>query len=244
MKTKRNYKLVQFKRCRDSYIRHFNASNKYSKELNDIRIALSYLTDKHSRYYYDPYKDKYVDSAGNPVNEYSISTEEKVRQLKLAKAKLLLEGDPEILTFHYFISPMSGPFAGDEFHIQLEYNPDYTGERNAGYWIGYVRNNTFFESRGGGYENNIWITFGYSNYRGTVKYIIEGILRYLSGEKHLVYNDIGMLTPNMTDTDVNNLKTKNIQRKIVDLEEYKARVLTEVNAEVDTEMAELEQEIL
>ena len=69
-------------------------------------------------------------------------------------------------------------------------------------------------------------------------------MRYLSGEKHLVYKDRGMLTPNMTDTDVNNLKTKNIQRKIVDLEEYKARVLTEVNAEVDAEMTEIEQEIL
>ena len=121
MKTKRNYKLVQFKRCGDSYINHFNANNKYSKELNDIRIALSYLTDEHSRYYYDPYKDKYVDSTGNPASEYSVSTEEKVRQLKMAKSKLLFEGDPEILTYHYFISPMSGPFANNEFHIQLEY---------------------------------------------------------------------------------------------------------------------------
>ena len=75
MKTKRNYKLVQFKRCGDSYINHFDASNKYSKQLNTIKAALSYLTDKRSRYYHDPYKDNYVDSAGNPVNEYSISTE-------------------------------------------------------------------------------------------------------------------------------------------------------------------------
>ena len=242
MKTKRNYKLVQFKRCGDSYINYTNAGNKYSKELNDIRIALSYLTDKHSRYYHDPYKDKYVDSAGNPADEYSVSTEEKVRQLKSARAKLLLEGDPDILTYHYFISPMSGPFAGDEFHIQLEYNPDFSGERNTGYWIGYVRNETLFEKRGGGYENNIWITFGFSSYRGTVKYIIESILRYLSGEKSLVYNDRGMLTPNMTDIDVNNLKKENIRRKKEDLEEYKARVLAKVNAEVNDMMAELEQE--
>ena len=242
MQTKRNYKLVQFKCYRDSYITYFDASNKYSKQLNDIRIALSYLTDKHSHYYHDPYSDKYIDSAGNPVNEYSISTEEKVCQLKLAKAKLLLEGDPEILTFHYFISPMSGPFANNEFHIQLEYNPDFTGERNTGYWIGYVRNETLFEKNGGGYENNIWITFGFSEYRGTVKYIIESILRYLSGEKHLVYNDRGMLTPNMTDTDVDNLKSENIRRKKEDLEEYKARVIAEVNAKVNDMMAELEQE--
>ena len=242
MKTKRNYKLVQFKHCGDSYINHFNANNKYSKELNDIRIALSYLTDKHSRYYYDPYKDKYVDSTGNPVSEYSISTEEKIRQLNLAKEKLLFEGDSEILTYHYFISPMSGPFANNEFHIQLEYSPDYTGERNTGYWIGYVRNETLFEKSGGGYENNIWITFGFSEYRGTVKYIIESILRYLSGEKHLVYNGRGMLTPNMTDEDVENLKTENIHRKKEDLEEYKARVLAKVNAEVNDMMAELEQE--
>ena len=242
MKTKRNYKLVQFKRCGDSYINYTNAGNKYSKELNDIRIALSYLTDKHSRYYHDPYKDKYVDSAGNPADEYSISTEEKVRQLKMARAKLLFEGDPDILTYHYFISPMSGPFAGDEFHIQLEYNPDFSGERNTGYWIGYVRNETLFEKRGGGYENNIWITFGFSSYRGTVKYIIESILRYLSGEKHLVYNDRGMLTPDMTDIDVDNLKKENIRRKKEDLEEYKARVLAKVNAEVNDMMAELEQE--
>lgn len=242
MKTKRNYKLVQFKRCGDSYINHFDASNKYSKQLNTIRAALSYLADKHSRYYHDPYKDKYVDSTGNPVNEYSISTEEKVRQLKLAKSKLLFEGDPEILTYHYFISPMSGPFANNEFHIQLEYNPDLSGERNAGYWMGYVRNETLFEKSGGGYENNIWITFGFSEYRGTVKYIIESILRYLSGEKHLVYNDRVMLTPDMTDTDVDNLKTENIRRKMADLEEYKARVIAEVNAKVNTMMAELEQE--
>ena len=242
MKTKRNYKLVQFKRCGDSYINYTNAGNKYSKELNDIRIALSYLTDKRSRYYHDPYKDKYVDSAGNPVNEYSVSTEEKVRQLKSVRAKLLLEGDPDILTYHYFISPMSGPFAGDEFHIQLEYNPDFSGERNTGYWIGYVRNETLFEKRGGGYENNIWITFGFSSYRGTVKYIIESILRYLSGEKLLVYNDRGMLTPDMTDEDVENLKKENIRRKKEDLEEYKARVLAKVNAEVNDMMAELEQE--
>ena len=242
MKTKRNYKLVQFKRCGDSYINHFDACNKYSKQLKDIKIALSYLTDKHSRYYHDPYKDKYVDSAGNPVSEYSVSTEEKIRQLKMAKAKLLFEGDPEILTYHYFISPMSGPFAGDEFHVQLEYDPDYTGERNTGYWIGYVRNETLFEKRGGGYENNIWITFGFSSYRGTVKYIIESILRYLSGEKHLVYNDRVMLTPNMTDTDVDNLKKENIRRKKEDLEEYKTRVLAKVNAEVNDMMAELEQE--
>lgn len=242
MKTKRNYKLVQFKRCEDSYINYTNAGNKYSKELNNIRIALSFLTDKHSRYYHDPYKDKYVDSAGNPVDEYSVSTEEKVRQLKLAKAKLLFEGDPDILTYHYFISPMSGPFAGDEFHIQLEYNPDFSGERNAGYWMGYVRNETLFEKRGGGVENNIWITFGFSEYRGTVKYIIESILRYLSGEKHLVYNDRVMLTPDMTDEDVDNLKKENIRRKKEDLEEYKARVLAKVNAEVNDLMAELEQE--
>lgn len=240
MKTKRTYKLVQFKRCGDSYINHFNANNKYSKELNDIRIALSYLTDERSRYYYDPYKDKYVDSAGNPVSEYSISTEEKIRQLNLAKEKLLLEGDSEILTYHYFISPMSGPFAGNKFHIQLEYNPDFTGERNTGYWMGYVRNETLFEKNGGGYENNIWITFGFSEYRGTVKYIIESILRYLSGEKHLVYNDRGMLTPDMTDTDVDNLKSEIIRRKKEDLEEYKARVLAKVNAEVNDMMAELE----
>ena len=242
MKTKRNYKLVQFKRCGDSYINYTNAGNKYSKELNDIRIALSYLTDKRSRYYHDPYKDKYVDSAGNPADEYSVSTEEKVRQLKSVRAKLLLEGDPDILTYHYFISPMSGPFAGDEFHIQLEYNPDFSGERNTGYWIGYVRNETLFEKRGGGYENNIWITFGFSSYRGTVKYIIESILRYLSGEKSLVYNDRGMLTPDMTDEDVENLKKENIRRKKEDLEEYKARVLAKVNAEVNDMMAELEQE--
>ena len=242
MNTKRNYKLVQFKRCGDSYINYTNASNKYSKKLNDIRIALSYLTDKRSRYCYDPYKDNYVDSNGNPVNEYSVSTEEKVRQLKMAKAKLLFEGDPDILTYHYFISPMSGPFAGDEFHIQLEYNPDFSGERNTGYWMGYVRNETLFEKRGGGVENNIWITFGFSSYRGTVKYIIESILRYLSGEKSLVYNDRVMVTPNMTDTDVDNLKKENIRRKKEDLEEYKAQVLAKVNAEVNDMMAELEQE--
>ena len=242
MKAKRNYKLVQFKRCGDSYINYTNASNKYSKKLNDIRIALSYLTDKRSRYCYDPYKDNYVDSTGNPVNEYSVSTEEKVRQLKMAKLKLLFEGDPDILTYHYFISPISGPFANNEFHIQLEYNPDYTGERNTGYWMGYVRNETLFEKRGGGVENNIWITFGFSSYRGTVKYIIESILRYLSGEKLLVYNDRGMLTPDMTDTDVDNLKKENIRRKKEDLEEYKARVLAKVNAEVNDMMAELEQE--
>ena len=32
MKTKRNYKLVQFKRCGDSYINHFDANNKYYKD--------------------------------------------------------------------------------------------------------------------------------------------------------------------------------------------------------------------
>ena len=85
MKTKRNYKLVQFKRCGDSYINYTNAGNKYSKELNDIRIALSYLTDKHSRYYHDPYKDKYVDSAGNPADEYSVSTEEQNFCLKVTQ---------------------------------------------------------------------------------------------------------------------------------------------------------------
>ena len=53
-----------------------------------------------------------------------------------------------------------------------------------------------------------------------------------------------MLTPNMNDTDVDNLKAENIRRKIADLEKYKARVLAEVNIEVDTEMAELKQEIL
>lgn len=239
MKTKRNYKLVQFVRCGDSYINYTNAGNKYSKKLNDIRIALSYLTDKRSRYCYDPYKDNYVDSAGNPVNEYSVSTEEKVRQLKMAKAKLLFESDPDILTYHYFISPMSGPFADNEFHIQLEYNPDFSGERNAGYWMGYVRNETLFEKSGGGYENNIWITFGFSEYRGTVKYIIESILRYLSGEKHLVYNDRGMLTPDMTDTDVDNLKNENLNRKKADIEEYKARALAEIEAKVNDKMAEL-----
>ena len=242
MKTKRNYKLVQFKRCGDSYINHFDAGNKYSKQLRDIKASLSHLTDDRVSHWRDPFKDNYVDSYGNPVDEYSLSKEEKIRQLNLAKEKLLFEGDPEILTYHYFISPMSGPAAGNEFHVQLEYNPDYTGERNTGYWIGYVRNETLFEKSGGGAENNIWITFGFSNYRGTVKYIIEGILRYLSGEKHLVYNDRGMLTPDMTDTDVDNLKKENIRRKKEDLEEYKARVLAKVNAEVNDMMAELEQE--
>ena len=242
MKTKRNYKLVQFKRCGDSYINHFDASNKYSKQLKDIKIALSFLTDNHSRYYHDPYKDKYVDSTGYPVSEYSVSTEEKVRQLKMAKSKLLFEGDPEILTYHYFISPMSGPFANNEFHIQLEYNPDFSGERKTGYWIGYVRNETLFEKRGGGVENNIWITFGFSEYRGTVKYIIESILRYLSGEKSLVCNDRVMVTQDMTDKDVDNLKTKKKKKKKEDLEEYEARVIAEVNAEVNDMMAELEQE--
>ena len=242
MKTKRNYKLVQFKRCGESYINHFDAGNKYSKQLRDIKASLSHLTDDRVSHWRDPFKDNYVDSAGNPVSEYSVSTEEKIRQLKMAKAKLLFEGDPEILTYHYFISPMSGPFANNEFHIQLEYSPDYTGERNTGYWIGYVRNETLFEKRGGGVENNIWITFGFSSYRGTVKYIIESILRYLSGEKLLVYNDRGMLTPDMTDIDVDNLKKENIRRKKEDLEEYKARVLAKVNAEVNDMMAELEQE--
>ena len=37
MKTKRNYKLVQFKRCGESYINHFDAGNKYSKQLRDIK---------------------------------------------------------------------------------------------------------------------------------------------------------------------------------------------------------------
>lgn len=239
MKTKRNYKLVQFKRCGDSYIKHFDAGNKYSKQLRDIKTSLSNLTDDRTSHWRDPFKDNYVDSAGNPVDEYSISTEEKVRQLKLAKSKLLFEGDPEILTYHYFISPMSGPFANNEFHIQLEYNPDLSGERNAGYWMGYVRNETLFEKSGGGYENNIWITFGFSEYRGTVKYIIEGILRYLSGEKHLVYNDRVMLTPDMTDVDVDNLKNENLKRKKEDIEEYKARALAEIEAKVNDKIAEL-----
>ena len=239
MKTKRNYKLVQFKRCGDSYINHFDASNKYSKQLKDIKIALSYVTDKHSRYYHDPYKDKYVDSTGNPVSEYSVSTEEKVRQLKLAKSKLLFEGDPEILTYHYFLSPLSGPFANNEFHIQLEYVPDFFGKRNCGYWTGYVRNETLFESRGGGAENNIWLTFGYCEYTNSVKYIIEGILRYLSGEKHLVYNERGMLRPDMTDVDVDNLKNENLKRKKEDIEEYKARALAEIEAKINDKMAEL-----
>ena len=239
MKTKRNYKLVQFKRCGDSYIKHFDAGNKYSKQLRDIKTSLSNLTDDRTSHWRDPFKDNYVDSYGKPVDEYSLSKEEKIRQLNLAKEKLLFEGDPEILTYHYFISPMSGPFANNEFHIQLEYNPDLSGERNTGYWIGYVRNETLFEKSGGGYENNIWITFGFSEYRGTVKYIIEGILRYLSGEKHLVYNERGMLRPDMTDVDVDNLKNENLKRKKEDIEEYKARALAEIEAKVNDKMAEL-----
>ena len=242
MKTKRTYKLVEFKRWAESYINHFDFGNKYSKQLKDIMSALNYHTEHRSRCFRDPFADKYVDSAGNPVDEYSISTEEKVRQLNLAKEKLLFEGDPEILTYHYFISPVSGPFANNEFHIQLEYTPDFTGERNTGYWLGYIRNETLFESNGGGIENNVWITFGFSDYHGTVKYIIECILRYLSGEKHLVYNGRGMLTPDMTDTDVENLKKKNLSRKKRDIEAYKLQALAKLNAEVNAKMAELEQE--
>lgn len=242
MKTKRTYKLVEFKHCEESYINHFDAANKYSKQFKDIMSALDYHTEHHSRRFRDPFACKYVDSAGNPVDEYSISTEEKVRQLNLAKEKLLFEGDPEILTYHYFISPVSGPFASNEFQIQLEYNPDFDGERNTGYWIGYIRNETLFESNGGGIENNLWITFGFSDYHGTVKYIIENILRYLSGEKHLVYNGRGMLTPDMTDTDVENLKNKNISRKKRDLEAYKLQAIAKINAEVNAKLAELEQE--
>lgn len=239
MKTKRNYKLVQFKRCGESYINHFDAGNKYSKQLRDIKTSLSQLTNDRTSCWRDPFKDNYVDSYGNPVDEYSLSKEEKIRQLNLAKEKLLFEGDPEILTYHYFLSPLSGPFANNEFHIQLEYVPDFFGKRNCGYWTGYVRNETLFESRGGGVENNIWLTFGYCEYTNSVKYIIEGILRYLSGEKHLVYNERGMLRPDMTDVDVDNLKNENLKRKKEDIEEYKARALAEIEAKINDKMAEL-----
>ena len=64
-------------------------------------------------------------------------------------------------------------------------------------------------------------------------------MRYLSGEKHLVYNERGMLRPDMTDVDVDNLKKENLNRKKEDIEEYKARALAEIEAKINDKMAEL-----
>ena len=53
------------------------------------------------------------------------------------------------------------------------------------------------------------------------------------------YKERGMLRPDMTDVDVDNLKKENLNRKKADIEEYKARALAEIEAKIKDKMAEL-----
>lgn len=256
MKTpKRHYKLAGFDIDNEFHTSHLISEvlscNKSSQRLQIIIDSIRYLeTPKESRYRWDRYAKErlYKDDNGNLLSEDSyrydeciaLTTEEKLKQLHEAKLQEYVKGNPSQLTFKFYVSPQTGPFSQYLFQVQYEYNPGFTGTPEDGYWMGYIRNETLFEKRGGGRENNIWIQFGFSDYKNNLKYIIEGISRYLSGEKHLVYNDYCLLSPDMTDEDVYNIKTENLKRKKDDIIEYKEQL----ELEMQIRLSNLESENL
>ena len=101
-----------------------------------------------------------------------------------------------------------GRYKGIIFQVQIEYNPSFSGQKGEGYWMGYVRNETKFQNSGGGWENNNWITFGFSNYH-SLKYILKAIKRYLSGESFFIRGEHCLITPDMTEEDIQKIKLEN-----------------------------------
>lgn len=238
---KRNFSLVAFDietRYHGSHtIDKQYAYNEFSEQLKLIQDSIRHYENQNSYYRVDRYAEAklYKDNDGNLLPEEAyrygkctvLSTAEKLQQLREAELQVYLDGEPCDFLFKFFVTPQAGPFADSTWQVQYEYYSDDSGKKNCGYWMGYIRNETRFQKLGGGQENNIWITFGFSNYKNNLKYIIEGISRYLSGEKHLVYNDWCYLTPEMTDEDVENLKKKHLKRKREDLQELYEQTILE-----------------
>lgn len=162
------------------------------------------------------------------------TSNDKIKYIKNRRNEIRMQSDVETVTLSYLVMPTVGRYKGIAFNVQLEYNPAIGGAKNEGYWMGYIRNETKFERNGGGVKNNIWVQFGFSNYRNQLKYILRGMKRYLLGEKFFIRNDFCIITPEMTEEDINNMKNEN--KKI-----YKEEVADKIAA-LKNQIASLEAE--
>lgn len=66
------------------------------------------------------------------------------------------------------------------YRFQIEYNSYFN------YYMGYLWIN---------HSQNEYITFGYSDYMGTVKYILKNIKQYLDGDYRYIGDFFGTLKP-------------------------------------------------
>lgn len=172
-------------------------ANEYNNLNHDLRIL----------------NDSYYRSAQEWVNyPDNIRTKEaKINYINKRIQQLRAISDLEVSCHKFLVTPTVGRFKGVVFHVQLEYNPAIGGAKNEGYWMGYIRNETKFEKNGGGVKNNIWVQFGFSNYRDQLKYILKAMKRYLLGEKFFIRNDFCIITPEMTEEEINAMKKKNME---------------------------------
>ena len=165
---------------------------------------------------------------------------EMMEELREESFKIRSHYDLQTLTYTYYITPQNGPYKSHIFQIQLEYNPDWYGGKNNGWWKGYVRNESKFQASRGGRENNIWIDFGYSNYKGNLKYILKSIKLYLSGMKHIIYNGSCILTPETVEGEkLQKAMEDNKKRKLEDA----AEKLAQAKLEYENKIKEINSEL-